>query len=132
MQAIYVFAIATLLATLVALGICLLFRRALVALLTEVCEGEARGRFWALFGNACVVLTTLFTSIVFVPIDEKTTDTPTAMLNIFVSTLRGGLFGLLATLGVLGVVLMVAIAAFNARQRRAGKPQQPPAFAVER
>jgi len=130
MQAIYVFASATLLATLVAVGICVLFRRALVALLTEVCEGEARGRFWALFGNSCVVLTTLFTSIFFVPIDEKTAETPTAMLNVFVSTLRGGLFGLLATLGVLGLVLIVAIAAFNARQRRSANktPQQPLAF----
>ena len=132
MQAIYVFAVATLLATLVALGICLLFRRALAALLTEVCEGESRGRFWALFGNSCVVLTTLFTAILFVPVDEKTTETPAAMLNVFVSTLRGGLFGLLATLSVLGVVLVVAIAAFNSRQRRAGRSAHPPGLAIDR
>jgi hypothetical protein len=132
MQAIYVFASATLIATFVAVGICLLFRRALAALLTEVCEGEARGRFWALFGNSCVVLTTFFTSIIFVPIDEKTADTPTAMLQVFVSTLRGGLFGLLATLSALGVVLLFAIAAFNSRQRRTAKPPNPQAFAIER
>jgi hypothetical protein len=119
MQAIYVFAVATLVAVLVAISICLLFRRALMALLSEVCDGESRGRFWAMFGNTCVVVTTLFTAICFVPIDDKTAETPPAMLQLFVSTLRGGLFGLLGTLAILGFALALGIASFNSRARRA-------------
>jgi hypothetical protein len=123
MEAIYVFAIATGLVTLVALGICLLLRRTLTALLVEVCAGEVRGRFWTVFGQACVVLTTFFAAVLFAPSSAPPAGATIELFSIFVSALRGGVFGLLSALGVLGFVLMLAIVAFNARQRRAAQSQ---------
>jgi hypothetical protein len=123
LQAIYVFAASTGLVTLIALAICLLLRRTLGTLLVELCEGEVRGRFWTLFGQACVVLTTFFTAVVFAPRSAPTTDAPIELFSIFVSALRGGVFGLLFALAILGVVVLFSIAAFNARQRRSARTQ---------
>lgn len=118
MQAIQVFAVATALSTLVALAICVLFRKSLIALAVELCEGDVRGRFWALFAQTCVVLTTFFSAIVFAPRKEPETGATLELFGIFVAALRGGVFGLLGALSVLGLVLAFGILAFNARRRR--------------
>ena len=118
MQAIQVFAFATGLVTAVALTICFLFRRSLSALLVELCDGEVRGRFWTIFLQTCVVLTTFFAAILFAPSRAPADGAPLELFGIFVRALRGGVFGLLGVLTVLGVVLVIAIGTFHARRRR--------------
>ena len=67
MQAIQAFALAAATGLVLAVAVCLLFRRTLDALLCELCGGAVRGRFWMLFGNVGIVLATLWVSLWFVP-----------------------------------------------------------------
>lgn len=103
-----------------AVAVCILLRSPLGPLLTELCGGEVRGRFWVAFAWVAMVLSTIFTALFAVP-DADAVETELALLRTFTSTVRAGLFGLLASMTALGFVLLLTIARFESRQR----PERP-------
>jgi hypothetical protein len=128
MQAIQAFALAAATGLILAVAVCLLFRRTLDALLCELCGGAVRGRFWMLFGNVGIVLATLWVSLWFVPRAPDAASAASDPVRVFVRTLSGATFGLLAAMALLGLVLMIGIGSFNARNRRAAPPALPSAL----
>ncbi len=84
-----------------AAGVVLFLRRPLERLLTELCGGAERARFWARTYYASLVLGTLFAALLAPPDAIGRTD-----LIGCVPTLRAGFFGLLGALGVLALVAL--------------------------
>lgn len=98
-----------------AVGVCLLMRRTLESLLTELCGTTSRARFWLIFGDVGLVLATLWCGLWFAPTGG---DASYEALRVFVRTLSGTTFGLLAVLVLLGFVLLLSIARAERANRR--------------
>lgn len=106
-----------------ALAVCLIFRRTLEGLLTELCGGGVRGRFWMLFGNVGLVLATMWCGLWFAPAGGGTAG---ESVRTFTRTLGATVFGLLAVLVILGFVLQIGISRYESAARRAQRtPAEP-------
>ena len=124
MEPLSAFALAAATGVALAVSVCLLLRRSLDQLLNELCGGAVRGRFWLLFGNVTIVLSTLWVSLWFFP--GATGATGAAyVVRVFVRTLGGATFGLLLALALLGLTLLFGIGSYNARMRHSPVERSP-------
>lgn len=94
-------------------GVLLFVHRPFTALLRELCGEEQRARFWAQLYDASLLLTVLFTAMLFPP-------DPAAPVDVFafLSMWRAGMFGLLVSLGVLAIVMLNFIRQHDQRTAR--------------
>lgn len=106
-----------------AFAVCLIFRRTLEVLLSELCGGGARGRFWMLFGNVGMVLATMWCGLWLAPAGGGAVGEG---VRTFTRTLGATVFGLLAALVVLGFVLQLGISRYEANVRRAQRAAAEP------
>jgi len=126
MDPMHAFLIALVAGLALCVSICFLFRQPLAAMLTDICGGAARARFWMLFGYAGMVLATLWCGLWWAPAAAPGVDASRDPIRIFVRTLMGGTFGLLGALAVLGFVLMLSIRSYpSSRSRRPAELDRP-------
>lgn len=107
-----------------AVAVCLIFRRTLEGILTELCGGGVRGRFWMLFGNVGLVLATMWCGLWFAPSGGGAVGEG---VRTFTRTLGATVFGLLAVLVILGFVLQISISRYETAARRAQRTSADPA-----
>lgn len=121
------FIVGTLLSFAVALGVLLLLRARLTAILTELCEHEDRGRFWVAMVNLTVTLSATLLSM--------TAGHPPAPVQApfwsVVHQLEYALGGMIASLVVLAIVIGKSITRFEERTlargpKGAGSPRTQP------
>lgn len=118
MEPIHAFLAALVFGLSLCITICVLFRASLTEMLTDVCGGAARARFWVLFGYAGMVLATLWFGLWSAPPTAPGVEAGADPLRVFVRTLQGGTFGLLAALGFMGFVLLLSIRSYGSRRDR--------------
>ncbi len=87
--------------TAVGVGVLAFVHRPFTAVLRELCGEEQRARFWAQLYDASLLLTVVFTAMLFPPDPAATAD-----VFAFLGMWRAGMFGLLLSLGVLALVML--------------------------
>lgn len=97
-------------------GVLVFVHRPFTAVLRELCREEQRARFWAQLYDASLLLTVVFTAMLFPPDPVGPTD-----VFAFLGMWRAGMFGLLLALGVLALVMLNFI---RQHDERAGAPTQ--------
>jgi hypothetical protein len=117
MEPIHAFLLALSMGLAVCLSVCLLFRHSLSAMLTDICGGGARARFWSMFGYIGMLLATLWFGLWWAPTATPGVEASHDPLRVFVRTMLGTTFGLLGALTVLGFVLMLSIRSYTDRSR---------------
>ncbi len=130
MEPITAFVLSAGAATALALLVSVLLRRPLQPLLIELCGNLDRARFWGVFSVALSVLTALFCALIAAPTSRERAaaveQSAAGVFDIFVSTSRAGVLGLLLTVGTLGFVLLISIGRFE-RARREERRRAVPA-----
>ncbi|NUP97767.1 MAG: hypothetical protein HUU28_16530 [Planctomycetaceae bacterium] len=125
MTTLNVYLVALAVGVTLAITVCLIFRRTLEGILTELCGGVVRGRFWMLFGNVGLVLATMWCGLWFAPAGGGAVGEG---VRTFTRTLGAAVFGLLAVLVILGLTLQISISRYESAARRAQRnPQLPTA-----
>lgn len=85
----------------IGVGVLMFVHRPFTAVLRELCGEEQRARFWAQLYDASLVLTVVFTAMLFPPERNAPVD-----VFAFLSMWRAGMFGLLISLGILALVML--------------------------
>ncbi|MGH7149783.1 MAG: hypothetical protein ACREIU_03745 [Planctomycetota bacterium] len=111
MTQVQAFVVGSLLSFGLVLGVLLILRKRLTAILTELCEHEDRGRFWVLMVNVTVTLSATLLSM---GAGHPPTPVEAPFWGI-VHQLEYALGGMIASLVVLAVVIGKSITRFEER-----------------
>lgn len=103
---------------LLALVVMLFLRRALYALLIDLCGSEKRAQFWIVFWTLGVVLVSTFAVLAVMPGRAEALWSGSEGLFTMLSTVRAGLLALLLVLSALGLVLLIGISGYETRRAR--------------